>query len=544
MSNEVKIGSGRMRSRAVIVASVLGVALISGGWFVERGLGAAGMNSAGARARLFEDVFSHVSNSYVDSLSDSALYRKAMVGVIGQLGDPHSTFLSRDRLQRLGETTTGRYAGVGVQIDPRDGWITVLAALPRTPAERAGVQTGDRIIEIDGKETAGWTAEEAVRALRGPTGSDVRISVARAGVDGELDFTLKRDEIVYSAVQHALMLGNGVGYVDLVAFSTEGDDELRRKLDSLSRAGMKSLILDLRGNPGGLLEQGVAVSELFLPSGRKIVSMRGRTADANQEFATKAAPAFGEIPMVVLVDSASASASEIVAGALQDHDRAAVLGTTTYGKGSAQSVFPMPDGSGIKLTTALWFTPLGRSINRPVEAGERGADGDAAPESDSTPRPRFATPGGRTVFGGGGITPDQIVPDRVITDEDRAFQAALGTKLPQFQGALTEYAIGMRGARTSLSPSFEVTPAMRAELWNRMRARGITMDSLVYDAASPLVNRLIGDRVAQYALGGSAGFLRAAREDEDIAMALSLLNGARTQKEVLERVAARGKVPK
>ena len=527
-----------MQSRALVAGAVLGAALVSGGWFMQHGFGTGG--GAFDRGRLFDQVRTHVSRYYVDSVPDSLLYRHAVDGLLEELGDPHTTYLTAERLERLKETTTGRYAGVGIQIDVRDQWVTVVSPLVGTPADAAGILAGDRIVEIDGKSTRGLTSEEAVKALRGDAGSRVRLTIERPGASDSLAFQLTRREILFAPVQNAVLLRDGVGYVDLMVFGEESRTGVQRAVDSLRAAGMRGLILDLRGNPGGLLDQGVAVSELFLDPGQEIVAMKGRARGANQRFVDQQPQTYANLPVVVLVDSMSASASEIVAGALQDHDRAAVVGTTSYGKGSAQSLIPTVGGGAVKLTTALWYTPVGRSISRlPGDT----LDEDA--EADTLPRPRFRTDAGRTVYGGGGITPDVIVADPALDSTSRAFERALGTNIPKFRDVLTAYAISLRGSSTVPGPGFAVTPAMRAELYRRMAQRGLVVDSAVYERAAPLVSRVLGYEVARYVFGRKGEFLRRARSDETVRTAVGLLAGAANQRTVFQRVeSVRDSVPR
>src|SRR5258705_11423407 len=302
-----------MRSRGVVAAAVLSSALVSGGWLMERG-GRSAPRDVASQAHLFDEVLQHLRRDYVDTIADSTLYRRAAAGVISELHDPHSVFLDPKRLSRLEESTSGHYAGVGIQMDVRDSGITVIGTLPGTPAERAGIMTGDRIVEIDGKTTHGLTSDEALKALRGSAGSSVRVAVERPGVAARLPFSLTRAVIEVNPVSHALMLRDGVGYVDLMVFSTTAAADLSHAIDSLRSAGARSLVLDLRGDPGGLLAQGVGVADLFLDAGQRIVSTRGRTADENRAFADKAPQRFAGMPLVVLTDSGTASASEIVAG--------------------------------------------------------------------------------------------------------------------------------------------------------------------------------------------------------------------------------------
>jgi carboxyl-terminal processing protease len=525
-----------MKSRAIVAAAVLSSALVSGGWLVERG-GRSAPRDVKAQAQLFDEVLQHLRNDYVDPLPDSLLYRRAAAGVIEELHDPHSVFLDPKRLTRLDESTSGHYAGVGLQMDARDSGITVIGALPGTPAERAGILTGDRIVEIEGRPTHGLTQEEALRALRGAPGSTVHLMVERPGVPARVPFTLTRAEIAVSPVQNALLVGDRVGYVDLTVFSTSAAADLAHAIDSLRTAGARSLVLDLRGDPGGLLDQGVGVADLFLDAGQKIVTTRGRTADENHSYADGAPQRFAGMPLVVLTDSGTASASEIVAGALQDHDRALVVGTATYGKGSAQRVFRLADGA-VKLTTALWYTPSGRSINRPRASGGE-EEGDDGVRPDSAPRPRFRTDGGRTVLGGGGIVPDVEVAALASSAADRALQAALGAKVAQFRDAMVDYALSLKASRAVTSAEFAVTPAMRDELYRRLTARGVAIPRAVYDSAAPLVNRALGAQIARYVFGPRAQSARSLREDATLTRALALLDGVQTPQALLGRAAAR-----
>jgi carboxyl-terminal processing protease len=509
---------------------VLSTALVSGGWLVERGL-LGGPSAPTTRARMFDEVYRHIARDFVDTLADSAIYARAVDGLVEELHDPHSDYLSPQLLARLSERTTGRYAGVGAQIDVRDGWVVIVLPMPGGPALEAGIQTGDRILEVEGKPLRNVTVEEAQKALRGTPGSVVRISVGRGGIATPLKFALTRREIHVRSVQHAQIVRDRIGYVALTIFSEESVVDLRRAIDSLRSVGMTSLVFDLRSDPGGLLDQGVGVADLFLNSGQRIVSMHGRTPDASRSYDDRAPEAWPGMPIVVLVDGNAASASEIVAGALQDHDRAVVLGTTTYGKGSAQNVFPLSNGGALKLTTALWYTPSGRSINR-----QRGDENQPPADSSASNRPRYKTDGGREILGGGGITPDVVFSPPPISSSDSVFQRTLGAKLPQFRDALTDYALSLKATRSITSPNFVVTPEMRAELLRRMLSRGVTMDSATYNASSNLVDRLLAYEIARYVFGDVGEYARRVRDDPVVARAVELIAGATTPQELLQRV--------
>ena len=533
-----------MRYRAFVTLATMAGALVTGGWFLQRGLD--GGTSSVNGARLFDQVVTHVSDRYVDSLSRDSIYHEALQGMLRELHDPYTVFLSGDRLARLNENTSGRYAGLGVQIDVRDGWITVVSPLPDSPAERAGIQTGDRIVEMEGRSTEGWSVDEAQRELRGPKGSRVNIMVERPGLESLLPFRLTRADIQVHAVRRTDLLPGNVGYLDIDVFSEQTASELEREINNMRKRGLRALILDLRRNPGGLLEQGVAVSDLFLNRGQQIVSMRGRAYGATRDFADEEQQPWPDLPIVVLVDDGSASASEIVAGALQDHDRAVILGETTFGKGSAQSVFAMPDGGALKITTARWFTPVGRSIQKPRPSDdEEGADEQddaAAPriagEIPLTERTAYRTDGGRVIYGGGGITPDLLVSDDP-GDQELELQRALGDQVGRFRDALTAYALSLKTAHTVTSPDFRVTPEMRNAFRQMLEQRGISIGREQWDAASPFVSRLLTYEIARYVFGVQAELRRRLEEDRVVITARELVAGDVTQRTVLDRAAAK-----
>jgi carboxyl-terminal processing protease len=525
-----QLPSPSARDRTVIVAGTLLAALVTGGWLLQRGA-RTGAYTAFEGAQLFENVFNRVQNEYVEPVSDSALYRKSVDGMLYELRDPYSTFLPPDRFARLNETTSGNYGGLGVEVDVRDGWLIVVGALTGSPAERAGLQPGDRISEIGGKQTKGWTNEEASKVLRGRAGTTVVLKIERPGLSSPIELRLQRTTIHQSAVRRTSLLGEGVGYIDLKAFSDSTAKELNRAISNLLAGGMKTLVLDLRSNPGGLLNQGVRVSDLFLNPGQKIVSMRGRQADSNRDYADSAKQRWPDLPLLVLVDGRSASAAEIVAGALQDHDRAVIIGTPTYGKGSAQSVISFGPDGGLRITTARWFTPAGRSIARKLPADD---------ESDdlSTTRERFKTDGGRTVYGGGGITPDVFAGDSTTPVVEGNFIRALGADAGRFRDAVTDYALYLKANGGVASTSFIVTPAMREEVWLRMKARGVDIPRSVYDEAEPLVSRVMAFDIARYVFGGEAEFRRRASVDKPLQKALELSRGAKTERDLLRKVTA------
>jgi len=525
----VKFNPGA-RSRTISTALVLVMALVTGGWLLERGTRSSTAPTEAEAARLFDNVFNHVASNYVDSLDEPAMYRMAVHGMLYHLEDPYTTLLAPEKLGSLNETTSGNYAGVGIQVDVRDGWIVVIAPSPGSPAERAGIQPGDRIVEINGRTTQGWTLEEASRSFKGNPGTTLALRLERPGMAAPVPLTLTRRPLHRSAVRRVAMLPNGVGYVDFKAFSDSSDRELSRSVAALISRGAKSLILDLRSNPGGLLEQGTAVADLFLDPGQKIVSLKGRIPGANKDFTDSTAQKWPKLPLTVLVDDKSASAAEIVAGALQDNDRAVIIGESTYGKGSAQSIIPLGEAGGLKITTARWYTPSGRSISRQVDRGE---------DTPVAPRARYRTISGRIVYDGGGITPDVIESDSAFSQDVRDFQTVLARRVGQFRDALTDYARGLKGNGGVESEQFKVTPEMLDEVWARMSARGVVMDRSIYDQYSGVVSQLLAYDIARYVFGPEAEFKRRVASDRPIKTALEIATGATTQRELLQKALAR-----
>ena len=521
------------RARTGAVGAVLVVSMITGGWLIERGTRAGPVQTRAEAARLFDDVFTRISRNYVDSIDVPAIYRKAVDGMLYELEDPYTSLLAPDKLGQLNETTSGDYAGIGIQVDVRDGWIVAIAPATGGPAERAGVQPGDRIVEVDAKSAKNWTLEEAMRAFRGKAGTTVSLRIERPGFAAAIPLKLVREPLHQSAVRRIAMLPDGVGYVDLKAFSDSTQRELSRAVSAIVAKGAKSLIIDMRSNPGGLLEQGTRVADLFLDKNQRIVSLRGRTPDATRDYVDSTAQKWPALPLTILVDDRSASAAEIVAGALQDHDRAVIVGEPTYGKGSAQTIIPLGEAGGLKITTSRWYTPSGRSISRRTTRD----DSDTDPEADK--KKEYKTDAGRTVYDGGGITPDVLESDSAYTTSARILQTVLGRKVSVFRDALTDYALSLKVSKTIPSPKFDVTPQMLDEVWKRMVARGVVMDKGVYDESSSVVKLLLGYDIARYVFGPDAEFRRRVENDYAIRSALQLAKGATTQRALLDRAKGR-----
>jgi carboxyl-terminal processing protease len=530
-------------------ALVAGVAFVSGGWLLQRGVA----EQAGffQNSRLFDEVLQAISTRYVDQHPNADLYRMAIDGMLRELGDPHTSFMTAEEYNNLRIQTTGEYGGLGIEIDVRDGWITVVSPLPDSPAERSGIRAGDRIVEVEGESTQGWTTDQAVKVLRGPKGQAVNVRIARSGVDEPIPFRIVRDEIHIQSVRASYMVGDGVGLVQLAMFSETSTEELTNAIEELRRQGMNRLILDLRGNPGGLLDQGISVSDMFLNRGAAISETRSRDPRETRTFRASRGQLFPDIPLVVLVDASSASASEIVAGALQDNDRALVVGTTSFGKGSVQTLYPLSGGNFLKLTTGRWYTPVGRSIQKDharngdpmalLEDEEAVApDGTPVPETtDTVARDPYRTAGGRTVFGGGGIVPDLIVRPDTVTQAERDFYTAASRAGSAYTDVLFRFTVDHVRQNPNLQPNFQITPAMRREFFTRLQRANVEVTEQQFEAARRLIDRDLAWEISLNKFGRSAAIQRRNQESPVVRTAHDLLRSAANQQVLFQTAQAR-----
>jgi carboxyl-terminal processing protease len=481
------------------------------------------------RARVFQEVVDRLEANFVDEVDPRTLYDAAIEGMIEDL-----------RIR-----TEGEYGGVGLEVVQRDGYVTVVSPIPGGPSARLGIRAGDRFFEIEGIAADTMNTDQAVELLRGRPGTAVSVRMLRPGVENPIPFTIEREEIQLRAVPFAGILSDGIGYVPLVTVRENSASEVRSAVDSLSTAGMRALVFDLRGNPGGLLDQGIEVSDLFLDNGQVIVETRGRGVGQNDVFRASSPDQYDGLPIVVLVDGASASASEIIAGALQDHDRAVVIGETTFGKGSVQSLYQLTGGDVLRLTTARWFTPLGRSIHLDREdirdttrthtlsvAGEIVRSG---PVGD---RPVFTTESGRTVYGGGGITPDLFVlPEtlspREIDGVEGMYSAAGGFSLALFSYAVRyvrehdDLELGFTLDRSDLDAFFDLLPEFEVEV-----------SRSDFDDGERFVRYHMEREIAQQAWGDAGSFEQQLRHDAQLSRAIELLRGASDFDDVVRALAA------
>ncbi len=488
-------------------------------------------------ARLFDQVLSLVADRYVDSLDVGALYEKAARGLIAQLKDPYAELYTPKQVEMFNQNTGGFYAGVGMSIEDQHGNITVVKVFPHTPAEEAGIRTGDQIVYIDTFNVKGhnWKTDSVSAHLKGQAGSKVSAKFLREGIPEPFQMNFVRRVVRIPAVEFAIMLDNKTAYIPVQQFSETAAPEVAAALQRLTAEGAKSIVLDLRGNGGGYLPQAIEMTNLFIPKGKEILSVRGR-GEPPVTYTTENPALVPSLPMVVLTDGYTASASEIVAGALQDHDRAVLLGTTSFGKGLVQGMYQLDGGYAIKLTTAKWYTPSGRSIQKERTLTDDGQLIEVHPdslESDSSrkARPKFKSDGGRIVYGGGAITPDVYVPYDTLTAPEQKLARELNGKGGLETGlTIDSYALEMK---TKVKPDFVVTPEMRDDLYQRLVKRGVVVDRKDYDAGSHYIDRIVDNRISQFAFGDSTAKRRQVADDRQLLKAMDILKKSTTTKDLL-----------
>ena len=491
--------------RAVAYAAVGSLSFAAGAWLVQRHTDAD--TRLYAQARLLDDIVRRVSTLYVDSLNGADLYQLAVDGLLENLGDPYAGFFAGDEYDQLTEAISGDYVGIGVRVELRDGWITIVAPLPGSPAEAAGLRVGDRIVRVDSVVTFDWTSEQSVAALRGPPGSVVHLDVRRPGVPEPLPFTLERAEIHENAVRHRELLTPDVGYVALGIVNEGSADELRTAIDTLIAGGAGKLIVDLRQNPGGLLNEANRIGDLFLDRGAEIVETRSRPGTRVEDFSAREPERWPGVPIVVLVDAYTASAAEILAGALQDYDRALIVGTPTFGKGVVQSVFPVGREAVVKFTTGRWYTPLGRSLQRVPSPEDSGL---------------VTTPAGRTLRSGGGIMPDVTV--ETAASATVALARVFGANLQALNDVLASVALD-RAGRDSTATGPE--PADIGRVREALRSRGVRVSAGQWRTVRAMVTRRLRYLVLRYAGGTGAEASARLHDDPIVGRALDRLAGAR-----------------
>ena len=494
---------------------------------------AAGVVLAGAGAAAWEDPALLLRNVMVlvterfDGDSAPDVYVRAARGLVKELGDPYSQLLSPREMDDFARSSLGRYAGVGMTVVPVGDSAYVGEVYAGGPSAAAGLRRGDRLVRVDGRPVVGLSLDSIVGRLRGLPRTPVTVEVERAGAPQQ--FALSRAVVRVPAVPYVLV-DRGVAYVPLPNISETAGPAVEAALAAAEQGGALGVVLDVRGNPGGAVDQAVRVVSALLPPGKSVLEIRERRGSTM--LRTEGKPVAGTIPVVVLQDGGSASAAEIIAGALQDHDRALVVGTRSYGKGLAQSLYPLPNGYSLKLTTARWFTPVGRSIHRDRTAGDSARHAAERLRVGDLDSATFRSAGGRALAGGGGIAPDLVVPYDTLAGAER--EIALRFRR---DGAAVSEALSRVAHRLAVGADsgFRVTPAWRETLRAEFASRGVPFDSAQWAAGARYVDRILEQRVADFVAGQSLARRRALAHDRQYQTADSLLRASGFSRELVRR---------
>lgn len=501
----------------VSVVALLGIGLGGGLWLGPRLIGGDNIYEQVSK---FNEVLNRASKSYVDDVDTQKLTEAAIKGMLNEL-DPHSVYITAKELQKVEEDFKGSFDGIGVEFDVLHDTITIVTPITGGPSEALGIMAGDKIVKIDGQNAVGLTREEVPKKLRGPKGTQVRVEIKREGEGKLLDFTITRDKIPLYSVSAAFMVeGTDVGMISVNRFSATTSSEVIEAARRLRGEGMKKLVLDLRSNPGGYMDQATIIADEFIEGGHKLVYTKCRRPEFEEERVSISGGEFEKLPLIVLINGGSASASEIVSGAVQDLDRGLIVGETSFGKGLVQRQFELGDGSAFRLTIARYYTPSGRTIQRNYkdkskyyggvgrEEGEEGDNIDHTVDTKDSTRPVFKTLSGRKVLGGGGITPDYIVKSDTINMFSRQLRSKNVFHEYVVSTYMKEHGPNLRAKYgTNMAQfvrEFKVTDDMISGLKDLAKSKGVEWDEKQYKQDEDFILTELKGRVA-YGIWNTAG---------------------------------------
>lgn len=516
-----------------VVLFVIAVSALVGGLFGRSAL--AVDDKASARYATFSAALSAIEAQYVDKLESERVVYSAIRGMLGTL-DPHSNFFDPREYAQMRERQEGRYYGLGITIQSIDGDITAASVFEGSPAYRKGIRRGDIISKIGEQDAKGWTTEQAMRSLRGPKGTVVQIEIKRRGYELPISLDVTRDEVQILTVPASFMIDATTGYIRHQDWGENTDREIQKALNDLRSKGMKRLLYDIRGNPGGPLDQAIKVSNEFLPKGKMIVYTRGRVRNSDQDYRATEESSFLDVPMVVLANRNSASASEIFTGAMQDHDRGYVVGETTFGKALVQSVYPISNGAALALTTAHYFTPSGRLIQRPWDETFDEYLSYTQKEQDANrphnPTDLKRTTAGRPVYSGGGIEPDRYVPGQIEGFNPTPFGRSLygrqefETYAQRFTAeGDTRIAQTATGRRT-VKRDFAVDDAMLKEFREQLVANRMKIDEAAFTKDLEFIKAMLRFRIDEAVFGIAEARRRLISADPQAQVALTMFGEA------------------
>ena len=518
-------------SRLILSISIVGWFIIA--LFVFNIVSISAQDSAKTnvykKIKLFNDVLFKLQENYVDEIDISKLIDSAIEGMLNET-DPHTVYFTPDEFDRFSTSTKGEFGGLGISIDKKGDYITVVSPIEGTPAYRMGIQSGDKIVKVDGEDVVGISTDKVIKKMRGEKGTKVIIGILRPGVEDELEFEIIRDIIKIESIPYAFKLDNGIGYIRIRQFNQNTTKELREKLDELEEEGIRGLLIDLRFNPGGLLKEAVDTVNEFIGKNKRVVFTKGRIPQANLEYKTRYNRMRSDYPVIVLINEASASAAEIFSGSLQDWDRGLVVGKTSFGKGSVQKLFPLSDGNGLKVTTAKYYINSGRCIHKDLNdkllKGKKVSDEEKEEAEKNHLQEIYYTQNGRVVYGGGGINPDIEIEQTRLS--------RLGIELRRkniFFNFSVDY---MVGNEEQVTLDFVADNNMVEDFFNTVKQDSIEFEQSEVDTLYSWIVHELTNNIVSRKFGIEEGYKIIIEEDTQLQEALALFDEYSTLNEMFD----------
>ncbi|MFC1887951.1 S41 family peptidase [Candidatus Cloacimonadota bacterium] len=481
------------------------------------------------KLKLFNEILFKLQENYVDDVNVEVLIDAAIEGMLDET-DPHTAYFTPDEFERFNSNTKGEFGGLGISIDKKGEYITVVSPIEGTPAYNLGILSGDKIVKVDGENVIGISTDEVIKKMRGEKGTKVIIGIERPGVDDELEFEIIRDIIKIDSIPYAFKMDNGIGYIRIRQFNANTTKELRDNLDMLEEEGIRGLLIDLRFNPGGLLREAVDTVNEFIGKGKRVVFTKGKTAQANLEYTTRYNRIRDGYPVIVLINEASASAAEIFSGSLQDWDKGLVVGKTSFGKGSVQRLFPLSDGNGLKVTTAKYYINSGRCIHKDINdkllTGKEVSEEEKETAEEEHFKDVHYTEKGRIVYGGGGINPDVEIDQTRLTD----FELEL-----RRHNSFFNYSIDyLLDHQDDVELSFTADDEIVEEFLQFIETDSIEFEQADLDSSYSWISNEISNNIISRKFGVEEGYKIIIREDTQLQEALALFDKYSTLEEMFE----------
>ncbi len=516
-------------SKLILSISVIGWLII--GFFLFNTVDADAQNNDRndlfQKLEIFNEVLFKLRENYVDELDLDAIFESAIEGMLDET-DPHTVFFQPDEFEKFTTNTKGEFGGLGISIDKRGRYITVVAPIEGTPAFRMGILAGDKIVKVDGESIVGIETDESIKLMRGEPGTKVLISIKRPGIEEELEFEIIRDIIKIDSIPYAFKLDNGIGYIRIRQFNSNTTIELQENLNELESQGIRGLLIDLRYNPGGLLREAINTVNEFIGKDKLVVFTKGRSKGTNREYFTNYNTTSSGYPVVVLINGGSASASEIFAGSMQDWDRGLVVGETSFGKGSVQRLFPLSKGNGIKITTAKYYIHSGRCIHKDINdkllTDERLQNGELSSEEikemqekaeEKSKEEIYYTESGRIVYGGGGITPDIEIEQSRLTNLEIEMRR---------KNLFFNYSVEYMQKHQNITPDFQVSKAVIEDFLDYAQEHEISYEQTELDSAYTWIKNQLSSNIIGRKFGEAERYRIALKEDSQLQKALDIFD--------------------